>query len=122
MKITVTRFDYLRRGGMAWVRLEGDAPDSALDTTPTLEMRMHFAVRASQSAPANDDQVVVPHPIEAGLYVVAWFPDTDEKKGSDSQVWPEKNAYRFKAVQLLANLVATAELDAFSSNIPVIIR
>ncbi|SOE97620.1 hypothetical protein SAMN05414139_10765 [Burkholderia sp. D7] len=120
MKIAVTRFDYLRRGGQAWVCLEGDLPDSNLDTTPRLKMHMHFAVRATQSVPATDDQIVVPHPIVAGLHIVAWFPSADEKT-ADTQIWPERNAYRFKAVQLVANLIATAELDVFGSHIPTII-
>lgn len=95
-------------------------PASSLDATPTLSMRIQFAVRATQSAPHNEDQVVVPHPLATGLHVVAWFPFDDELSPG-SQNWPPQSEYRYKATQLVANLVAMAELDAFGSAIPTII-
>jgi hypothetical protein len=125
MKIAVARFDYLGRGGQAWVRLIGDAPDSGLEPIPTLEMTMHFAVRASQSEPANDSQIVVTHPAVPGRYVVAGFSSSEDTvigaSGQNRTAWPDRNAYSYKAVQLVANLVATAELDTFDGAIPRVI-
>lgn len=123
MKLSVTRFDYLRRGGMAWAALQAPHSGSALDPAPIIEMELHFAVRSAQDAPANDAQIVVPHPSVPGLNIVAWFPYQDREPHSKivTADWPPPAAYRRKAVQLIANMVATAESEKFGDAIPTII-
>lgn len=123
MKLFVTRFDYLRRGGMAQAALTMERQGSVFDLKPMILIELHFAVRATQSAPANDQQIVVPHPAASGLFVVAWFPLEDRIQNSteDQITWPSQHAYRFKVVQLVANMVAAAELEQFDGAIPRII-
>lgn len=124
MNLSITRFDYNRRGGMAWATLLSPPPDSALDgPAPTIEMQLDYAVRATQNAPVNDQQIVVPHPLVVGLYIVVWFVDADKVRNSDDIKvdWPPQAAYRSRAVQLLANMVACAESEHFGSVIPRII-
>jgi hypothetical protein len=108
---------------MAWAKLQAQNSGSALDPAPAIEIDLHFAVRATQEAPANDNQIVVPHPTVRGLHIVAWFPHADRgpHAGASKVDWPPQAAYRFKAVQLVANMVATAESEKFGDAIPRII-
>lgn len=124
MNLIFTRFDYNRRGGNAWITLLAPEPESALDgEAPTIKMTLQYAVRASQDAPANEQQIVVPHPLVRGLHVVANFYEADQMNNPNNLKtdWPPEAAYRFRAVQMLANLVACAELDRFGAAIPKII-
>jgi hypothetical protein len=79
--------------------------------------------RGLRPAPANDDQIVVPHPTASGLHIVAWFPDNDNEPHAKlvKADWPPQTAYRLRAVQLIANMVVSAESERFGDAIPKVI-
>lgn len=123
MRLKIIQFNYGYGGGSASACIFGERPASALVDQPYLAVHIGYTVHstAPDYDPETQEAVAIPTG-GAPLFIRVGFlwtqPVFDPAR---EQAWPAPAEYRNQIARMLANMVATAELQNLDARVPTIL-
>ena len=121
MKLQIVQFNWNRGGGSATIHLEGPAPESALNPPQYFAVHVGFHTRRTSDLQHHPDQESILLPGQSDRWLVVGFFWTQPVNIPWDCIHPDTQSYRRQVSDLLANMVANAELENLDARVPTVI-